>query len=69
MKTDKTFDCIEFIRNAQLKIYEEIKGMTHEQEIAYFKEKAENGPLGDWWRHVKYPERPAKLHIDCFDSR
>ena len=54
-KAEKTFDCIEFKRNAQLKIYEDIRGMTHEQELVYFVKKAENGPLADWWRRIKLP--------------
>jgi hypothetical protein len=56
-KTEKTFDCIEFKRHAQLKIYEQIRGMTHEQEQAYFTQQSEKGPLADWWRRVKKPEK------------
>jgi len=53
MKTEKTFDCVEFKRRAQLEIFEHIQGLTHEQERAYFQEQAESGPLGDWWKRVK----------------
>lgn len=53
MKTEKTFDCVEFKRRAQLEILEHIQGLTHEQERAYFQEQAESGPLGDWWKLVK----------------
>ncbi len=53
MKTEKTFDCIEFKRQAQAEIYEQIRGMTHEQERAYFQLQAESGPLGDWWKRIK----------------
>jgi hypothetical protein len=52
-KTEKAFDCVEFKRHAQVKIYEQIRGMTHEQERAYFEEQAERGPLGTWWKRVK----------------
>ena len=52
-KIDKPFDCVEFKCRAQLKIYEEIQGMTHEQERAYFEQQAEQGPLGEWWKRVK----------------
>jgi hypothetical protein len=52
-KTEKTFDCIEFKRRAQLQVYEHIRGMTHEQERKYFEEQAEHGPLGDWWKRIK----------------
>lgn len=33
---NKTFDCIAFKQAAQLQIYEEIKGLSREEEIAYF---------------------------------
>jgi hypothetical protein len=52
-KTEKVFDCVEFKRHAQVKIYEQIRGMTHEQERAYFEKQAEQGPLGRWWNRVK----------------
>ena len=44
-KIEKTFDCVEFKRRAQLEIYEEIHGMTHEQERSYFERTADSGPL------------------------
>lgn len=50
--TEKKFDCIAFKRTAQLAIYEEIKGMTREEETAYFRSRAESGPLGGWWRNI-----------------
>ena len=52
-KNEKDFDCMEFKRRVQLEIYEDIQGMTHEQERAYFEEQADRGPMGDWWKHVK----------------
>ena len=57
-KTEKVFDCIEFKRRAQMKIYEEIHGMTHEQERKYFEQQAERGPMGDWWKRMKALRRP-----------
>jgi hypothetical protein len=39
----------------QAEIYEEIKGMTHEQQIEYFRRAAETGPLADWWKKVRTP--------------
>ena len=52
-KTIKGFDCVEFKRNAQRRIYEEIKDLSVAEQIAYFRRKAEEGPLGQWWRQVK----------------
>jgi hypothetical protein len=48
-KSEKTFDCIAFKRTAQLQIYEEIKDLSREEEIAYFHNKAETGPFREWW--------------------
>ena len=56
-KTEKTFDCVEFKRRAQMEIYKDIQGMTHEQERAYFEEQAERGPLGEWWKRIKTAHR------------
>jgi hypothetical protein len=49
----KYFDSIEFKRRAQAEIFEQIRGMTHEQELSYWNEQAENGPLGEWWKRIK----------------
>lgn len=59
-KTKKAFDCIEYKRNVQLRIYEDIKNLTPQQEIEYFRKKAEEGSLGDWWKSVKNATRPRK---------
>jgi hypothetical protein len=48
MATTKDFDCIGFKRSAQEKIYEQIKGMTPAEEIAWFRQKVAQGPFGSW---------------------
>lgn len=52
-KSEKTFDCIAFKRTAQLRIYEEIKDLSREEEVAYFRNKAETGPFKEWWLRRK----------------
>jgi len=37
---DKIFDCVEMKRRASQRIYETIKDMTAEQEIAYWRERS-----------------------------
>ncbi len=37
MKTKKSFDCVRMKRAAQRKIRARVKGMTPEQEIAFFR--------------------------------
>jgi len=52
MATNKNFDCIKFKRDAQEKIYEEIRGMTPAEEIAWFRSKVESGPYSDLWKRI-----------------
>ena len=47
------FDAIAFKRAVQAQVSEEIKGLTPEQEIAYFRKAAESGPPGAWWQSIK----------------
>ncbi len=56
----KTFDALAFKRQAQERIYEEVKGMNAAKEIAYFENGAEAGELGAWWRKVKSVQKAAK---------
>jgi hypothetical protein len=49
-KPAKGFDCIEFKRKSQAEIYEEIKGLSPEEEIEYFRRRAAAGPLGKFWK-------------------
>ena len=48
-RAKKDFDCVEFKREAQARIYERIKGLSPEEEIDYFHKAAEEGPLGESW--------------------
>ena len=41
MKKNKAFDCVELQHRGAKKIYEETKGMTVEQELAYWNRKSE----------------------------
>lgn len=53
-KTTKTgFDAIAFKHKVQAEIYEEIKEMTPEQKIEYFRRAAETGPMADLWKRIK----------------
>jgi len=50
---EKDFDCIAFKRQSQAKIYEEIKNLTPQKEIDYFRNKVEKGPFAEWWKTLK----------------
>ena len=54
-KADKEFDCVEFKRQAQVRVYGAIKDLSPEQEIEYFRRAAVQGPLGTWWRSLRQP--------------
>jgi len=52
-KMKSKFDCIEFKRKAQERIFRDIRDMTPEDQREYFRLKAESGPLGEWWKAKK----------------
>jgi len=63
-KTRKNFDCIGFKRKVQAEIYEEIKGLSPEDEIEYFRRRAATGPLAKWWKGLKQrPEVPDEVEL------
>lgn len=52
-QTDKDFDCISFKRQVQEQIFEEIKDLTIDEQVDYFSRRAQEGPLGEWWRKIQ----------------
>ena len=58
MKTDKEFKCVDFKHETQMQIYKEIKNLTREGEIKYFRRRAESGVFGKWWEKL-HGETPA----------
>jgi len=40
-KTKKSFDCVEMMHEGALRIYEETKDMTQEEELAYWQRQNE----------------------------
>jgi hypothetical protein len=52
-RTEKKFDCVEFKRQAQREIYEQIKDLSPEEQIRYYRERAAAGALGEWWRTIR----------------
>ncbi len=51
-KKSKAFDCLAFKDQVQSEIYEETKDMSHEEEIAYFREAVQKGPFAELWRKL-----------------
>ena len=54
MKTDKEFKCVDFKHETQTQIYREIKNLTPEEEIEYFRRRAESGVFGKWWKKLHW---------------
>ena len=52
-RVKKSFDCIAHKRKSQNEIYEAIKDMSPQEQIEYFRKRAESGPLSEWWKSVK----------------
>jgi len=52
-KMKRNFSCIDFKQKAQERIYREITDLKPEEQREYFRSKAENGPLGEWWKKIK----------------
>ena len=59
-KTKKRFDCLAFKAKVQAQIYEEIKDLSPEEEVRYWRRKAETGPLAKWWKSVRAATRRRK---------
>jgi hypothetical protein len=65
----KGFDCVKTKRRIQAKIYQEIKGLTREQELEYWRKGAENGPWGDWWKRIHARSRGSSARSSAGNSR
>jgi hypothetical protein len=51
-KISKPFDCVGFKRRAQARIFRKIKGLTAEQEFAYFDKATRTGPFAQLWSEL-----------------
>ncbi len=58
----KEFDCIQIKRDAQVKIYQAIKQMTPQEEIAYFRQSIEQSKFFAWWKSVSSQIELSETH-------
>ena len=65
MATNKDFDCIDFKRTAQEKIYGQIKGMSAAEEIAWFRRKVAQGPFGLWKERLSSRKAESSGPVHC----
>jgi hypothetical protein len=52
-RTEKPFDGLESKDRAQEEIYQEIRGLTHQEQIEYYERSTRTGPLAHWWEKVR----------------
>ena len=60
MKKAKKFDCVEMKNEIQAKIYEEIKDLTPQEEIAYRRKKLESGSMGEFYKKLRAKSKRGK---------
>ena len=60
-KPIRGFDALAFKRRVQAQIAAETRGMTHAEEIEYYRTAAETGPLAEWWKRAKAAKAPSAL--------
>ncbi len=56
---DAPFDCLASKRKAQSRIYRKIKGLSAEQEAAYFERATRGGPFARRWKELVERGRKA----------
>ena len=52
-KSHQELDCVEMKLRIQAEIHEETKGMTIDQEIAYYQQSVDKGPFKKLWKSLK----------------
>ena len=68
MAMNKDFDCIDFKRTAQEKIYDQIKGLTPAEEIAWFRRNVAQGPFGSWTERLSSRRAESSGADHCSES-
>ena len=58
----KKFDCVEMKWKIQEQIYEETKGMSPENIVAYFHRCVEKGPFADLWKKAAMKQSLVTTH-------
>ena len=53
MAKSSSYDCVAAKREAQARIYEDIKGRSREEQAAYYRQQSASGDLGVWWQRVR----------------
>jgi hypothetical protein len=57
--TEKSFDCLAFKWKVEAEIYQEIKDLTPERQIEYFRRHAQTGPFAELVTKLRQQESPT----------
>jgi hypothetical protein len=60
-KNEVVIDCMALKRKAQTEIYEEIKGLSAEEEISYFRKKAQASPFAHLWKNISSRKKVGNI--------
>ena len=60
-KNEIIIDCMALKRKAQTEIYEEIKGLSADEEISYFRKRAQNGPFAHLWKNLSSRKKVGSI--------
>ena len=52
-RVETSFDCLESKDRVQEEIYQEIRDLTHQEQIEYYERSARTRPLAHWWKKVR----------------
>lgn len=59
------FDCLAYKRRGQHEIYEHIKHLSPQEEVNWFREQVQAGPLAEWWQSLSSsPETAVQRRSD-----
>jgi len=58
--TEKPFDCLAFKWKVEAEVYQEIKDLTPEQHIEYFRHHAQTGPFAELVAMLQEQASPSR---------
>jgi hypothetical protein len=58
--TEKPFDCLAFKWKVEAEIYRQVKALTPEQQIEYFRHRAQTGPFAELVATLRKQEVPSR---------
>ncbi len=50
--TLETFDCITYKQRVQREIHEQIKHLSPQEQVQWFRNNVQQGPFATWWQSI-----------------